>query len=82
MKVAIIAKSSDKAREVFRNSSLLGKFDFHYVGTGKKALEIEGVEAILDYGDSYEHRQYNLIHDTLVERFPAAPIFFDWKEML
>ena len=79
--IAIIAKSSDKAREVFRNSSLM-KYDFVYVGSQKKAGEVEGITGILDYKDSYEHRQYKAIHERLVERFPEAQVYFDWKEMV
>ena len=81
MKVAIIAKSSDKSREVFRVGAML-KHDLVYVGSLKKAQTIEGVEAILDYSDSYNHRQYVAIQTELVNRFPDAQMFFDWRDMV
>ena len=81
MKVAIIAKSATKSREVFRIGAML-RHDLVYVGSEKKAKEVEGIEAILDHGDSYHHRQYKAIQTRLVERFPNAQMFFDWKDMV
>lgn len=61
MRVLVLAKNSDRFRELKRRSDLM-KYDFVFASSPKVVGALEGsFDCVLDYKDAYDNRRYEII---------------------